>query len=232
MASTMLLPGTAHGVDDVHGTPLTEDGYRYRDDWTGSALPWISLEEAAALPSWPMGRWPDPVLRRQANDVDLSRYADTSTLRRAANQLRETAILNGAVGLAAEQCGVDARMVYLQGEPTMVNPRIVARSPETQLRVWNERCLVLPPTFVATVLRDASVTVEYYSVKGKLSKMTLRGELARAVQHELDHDRGILVTDHVGLEELESDTMRYLEREGHSVRMQLAFERRVEESRR
>lgn len=95
-----------------------------------------------------------------------------------------------------------------------------------ELRVWKERCLVLPPTFIATVLRDAWIVVEYQDYQtGDWRRVRLTGETARAAQHELDHDRGILVTDHVGLDELENDIMRSLEQSGHAERMQMAFER-------
>ena len=111
----------------------------------------------------------------------------------------------------------------------MINPQIIQRSPEVEARVWNERCLVLPPTFNATVVRDAVIDVQYRTVNGQVRVVQLHDELARALQHELDHDRGILVTDHLGLPELENDVMRQLEAPGHDERMQLAFDRYVYE---
>ena len=44
----------------------------------------------------------------------------------------------------------------------------------------------------------------------------------------LDHDRGILVLDHIGLEEMENDVMRDIEAEGHNSRMLLAYARDVD----
>jgi peptide deformylase len=106
---------------------------------------------------------------------------------------------NYAVGLAAQQCGVNARIVFLELSPfrslVMVNPQIIERSPELEMRVWREHCLVLPPTFVATVLRDAWIVLEYQdAATGTVQQLRLSGEPARAAQHELDHDRGIMVT--------------------------------------
>jgi peptide deformylase len=112
----------------------------------------------------------------------------------------------------------------------MINPAIVQRSPESEMKVWTETCLVLPPTFRATVLRDARIDVEYYDVNGVWHSERLRGELARAAQHELDHDRGILTLDHIDLDEMENDVMRSIERPGHDVRQQLAFARAVDSS--
>ena len=55
----------------------------------------------------------------------------------------------------------------------------------------------------ATLLRDASIAVEYETLdEGFTKQITLTGELARCAQHEMDHDRGVLIVDHVGLEEL------------------------------
>ena len=186
-----------------------------------------------------MARWPDPILRRPASEVDPYWFG-SSTLKSVCQILQDTAQSEGAVGLAAQQCGLDARIVYV-GSPcnlvrsrdtpiVMVNPHIVNRSPETQTRVWDEHCLVLPPTFVATVLRDDWVDVLYWTWQGgKPRQIRLQGEASRCVQHELDHDRGILVTDHVSLEELESDTMRAVERVGHDRRMALAYSRLLDD---
>jgi hypothetical protein len=44
----------------------------------------------------------------------------------------------------------------------------------------------------------------------------------------IDHDRGILVLDHIDLEEMEGDIMREIEMEGHESRMLLAYSRQVD----
>jgi peptide deformylase len=160
-------------------------------------------------------------------------------LARACQLLQVTARKETAVGLAAEQCGVDARIIYLDDRRTgrsgygldplvMVNPRIVERSLEAEMKVWNERCLVLPPSFAATVLRDAWVEVDYQDPStGAWRSIRLAGEAARAFQHEYDHDRGILITDHISFAEMDSDLMASIEADGHTERMRQAFERAV-----
>jgi peptide deformylase len=243
--------------------------FSYSSQWTGTCLPWLSLaaaaaatmtpitvdSAAAAVPCWPMAQWPDPILRRSAQNVPDAWFG-TNALHRACQSLQATALVYGAVGLAAQQCGVNARIVYLQLSKLrsnsafkrtgssfsslsslldrddclfMVNPRITARSPETEMRVWTENCLVLPPTFTATVFRDAWIQVSYldWSSPDDWHSVRLTGETARAAQHELDHDRGILVTDHVALDELESETMRRIERPGHESRMAVAYTRYI-----
>ncbi len=116
-----------------------------------------------------------------------------------------------------------------EGGMFLVNPRIISRSPEIEMRVWKEECLVLPPTFTATVLRDSMVNVQYETLTGETKDILLQGELARCLQHELDHDRGILITDHVGLDDLESQEMREIETKGHDDRMFMAYSRFISE---
>jgi len=170
------------------------------------------------------------------------RLFGTEILARACRLLENTALTEKAVGLAAEQCGVDARIVYLQQgwsaenrfakhqSLTLVNPRIVGRSPETEMKVWEEHCLVLPPNFTATVLRDSWIDVEYQSAQsGDWNRIRLSGEPARAFQHEYDHDRGILITDHVGLDALANYRMDAIEKDGHGRRMAIAYARHVDE---
>jgi peptide deformylase len=230
--------------------------------------------EAAQIsqPSYDMGKWPDPILRRPASPVPISYWIkkekqndgntitinddDTNnnmykfSIRDIANKLRRTARENGAVGLAAQQCGIDVSMIFLdelkcinsqqhqqhshvdKGGLFLVNPRIIARSSEMEMKVWKEQCLVLPPSFIATVLRDALVQVQYEDLNGETKIIFLKGEMARALQHELDHDRGILIVDHVGLEELEAESqiMKRIEEDGHDQRQLLAYNRLLDES--
>jgi peptide deformylase len=238
--------------------------------WSGTDLPLLSLEQAmvdasssTVTTTWSMGRWPDPILRRTATDVDVEWMDDNLRMLHAATRmLAQTAVANRAVGLAAQQCGVDARMVYVRGDDNgttrtgrgsrvLINPRITRRSPEVEQQTWNEECLVLPPQFRATVSRDAWIDVDHYCVTHhhdddddpatlSLRRHTTRfhDEQARCLQHELDHDRGILIVDHVPLEELPTrvmaqDThhrpttwnMREMESKGHDQRMDRAFHR-------
>jgi len=255
----------------------------YSDSWTGTCLNIQSLEDAVVNSNseWTMGRWPDPILRHPANPIDptiwLGSLINQQKLQRVATMLRDTARREGAVGLAAQQVGIDAKMIYLSSgivtdstsrgiigrrtkkvgggdtDKVLINPRIIDRSPESNMKVWKEECLVLPPTFRATVLRDDWIDVEYDCLYEFLSTVDLTtqvvtpsssnismeqerelsipmqrrffGEQSRCLQHELDHDRGILITDHVGLDELENDVMRQIEANGHDQRMTQAYSR-------
>jgi peptide deformylase len=246
--------GSSSAVVPVSGqtvSSLTSLG----DPWIGTNLPLLSLEQAVdQSPStnitWTMGRWPDPILRRPAEPID-EKWFTSQTLQQAAKSLKFTADQNGAHGLAAQQCGVNARMVYLSPQTTnpttedadipnvgtiLVNPYIVARSPEADMRVWVEECLVLPSSFRATVLRDDWIDVQYHSPDGQQHVERFQGEASRCLQHEMDHDRGILITDHVTLDELPDTVketkrllnMREIEANGHHQRMVQAYTRFVD----
>jgi peptide deformylase len=252
----LAISAAAWTIPSIASEKEIQAHFRYADDWIGTQLGLRSLNDSVQLSNWPMGRWPDPILRRPATPVDPLWYGST-TLETATTLLKQTARREGAVGLAAQQCGVDARIVFVEGRGILVNPHIVARSPETEMRVWKERCLVLPPTFVGTVLRDSWVDVEFWTVMGKLQRMRLSGEMSRCVQHEMgtysklflfkttllrgwhadrfvcflvrvDHDRGILILDHVDLDEMENNIMRAIEADGHTSRMLVAYSRQVD----
>jgi len=177
----------------------------------------------------PMALYPDPVLRRRAAPVE-----------RFGPELDAFArlLLDGMVSQAitAIQFGVDACVVALKGMAelgrergglVLVNPRIVARSDESSMRPWREVCLVLPETLEVELLRDEWVDVEYADTAGSPRSATLRGEAARAFQHELDHLNGILIVDHAALDELPAPIAR-IERGAHAERQARAFARPVD----
>ena len=249
-------------------------------NWQGTSLDVMSLQQAADLilsqqspcnATFPMGRWPDPILRKAASTLPISVFQSTKELEQlqlVASALKNTARKEGAVGLAAQQCGIDASLIFVDdvnerqnnsdtttsvsGEGKtisasnsrqgifLVNPRIIKRSKESAMLVWTEECLVLPPEFRATLLRDESVTIEYETLDGKACGVTkqirLEGELARCAQHEMDHNCGVLIVDHVGLDELltvdGNDFMASIENSDgmHQARMQRAYSRDVVES--
>ena len=356
---------SSSSLNGIHDTQLQNYYNPLLPNWKGTALPGpLSISDAYSqliLPSssleksmmtssinndnnmittttFPMGRWPDPILRKVASPIPKSIFENQDQLHKlqtVAEVLRNTARAEGAVGLAAQQCGIDASLVFIDGVSTLsandgdrmviesngihaehhsvisllslsggmfgqsnwrnskkqitgegvvddyssrgllprfdratnridkqsppppkqdgiflVNPRIIYRSPESEMLVWTEECLVLPPQFKATLLRDAEVTIEYETLTmcsngkvvvdgccdGETKQITLRGELARCAQHEMDHDRGVLIVDHVGLDELLSIKGEMLmanveNSDGlHENRMKRAYTRNVYDS--
>ena len=107
-----------------------------------------------------MALYPDPALRTVAQPVTeygAPAAALGDALVGAMDRL-------GAVGLAANQMHVDARVIALGGAATptiFVNPRIVQRSDELRMVPWREVCLTLPEIDGVDLLRDEWVDVDF-----------------------------------------------------------------------
>lgn len=208
-------------------------------NWSGTHIPKRSLAEAAktlesgALRSMPMAKYPDPMLRMSASPVAESMFHQPA-LKLFTEALQTTAAAEGGVGLAASQVGVDARIIVLDpsisSRTVFVNPQVVERSSEDSMRWWRERCLVLPPDVLVTLMRDARIKVHAFDLQGSYT-VTLEGEAARAFQHELDHLNGVLIIDHaVDDDDLTSQAfpeMKQLEEPDHPWRQEIAFARQV-----
>lgn len=107
-------------------------------------------------------------------------------------------------GLAAPQIGVGLRVIVIDAVPgedeeaeeepvklQLVNPEIVEKSGE---QFGEEGCLSIPG-YVGNIRRAQFVTVKAQNRKGKEVKIKASHNLARALQHEIDHLDGILYTD-------------------------------------
>ena len=153
-------------------------------------------------------KYGDPVLRRKADPVTVFDAA----LRHLAMDMVRTMHAAAGVGLAAEQVGRTCAMcvidvpaasdVAMEDGPrlnplvpmplVLVNPRITARAGEME---GEEGCLSFPDIH-GPVKRAYEVTVEFQDLDGIARSLTVRGLVSRAVQHELDHLRGVLLIDH------------------------------------
>lgn len=93
----------SNSLIDVNSQTL--QNYVYNQNWIGTSLSLLSLEMAASTTiqsDFPMGRWPDPILRRSASKIDQEMMGGV-LITSVANKLRRTARINRAVGLAAQQ---------------------------------------------------------------------------------------------------------------------------------
>ena len=134
------------------------------------------------------------------------------------DDMRETLIHAGGVGLAAPQVGVLRRAIVVletnvpEGEePKMlelINPEIVERSGE---QYGPEGCLSLPGRW-GLVSRPMEVRVKAQDRDGNEIELHGTGLTARCYCHEIDHLNGVVFTDvaerMVTEEELESGSWR------------------------
>ena len=104
------------------------------------------------------------------------------------------------VGLSAPQVGhpIQAMVVRLgHHDPALselkefINPSVVSTEGK---RVGDEGCLSFPD-ISATVTRPTQVAVAFTALDGSRQTVTVQGLLARAVLHEADHLKGILLVD-------------------------------------
>src|SRR5690606_1278120 len=111
-------------------------------------------------------------------------------VRQLVRDMFETMYAANGQGLAAPQVGVSRRIVVLEVPQSdapayaLVNPRVVERSADTARA--EEGCLSIPG--VADVVERASrVVVEALDAEGEPLRIEAEGELARCLQHEIDH---------------------------------------------
>jgi peptide deformylase len=140
-------------------------------------------------------QYPDPVLRMKTNDVTAFGDALAALVERMMRVMQSAK----GVGLAAPQLGVLQRVLVHHADEeadplALVNPRIVATSPESE--VVEEGCLSLDAAgVVVEVERPLSVTVEARTPAGEELRFDAEGLEARVIQHEVDHLDGVLIID-------------------------------------
>jgi peptide deformylase len=145
-----------------------------------------------------------PVLRCAAEPIPPETIA-TAEFQQFLQEMRETLIQAGGVGLAAPQVFMDRRVFLAQVVPpaeventpppaaeVFINPRIVAVSGEAE-SAW-EGCLSFPELLVL-VARRTQIRVEYLDAEAHPKALELEGFAARVVQHEYDHLDGVLTID-------------------------------------
>lgn len=136
----------------------------------------------------------DPILRRKCAPIKII----DRKVRRLLDDMLETMYKAPGVGLAAPQIGINKRLIVVdvgeegQGPWKLINPVIVARSPEEELGA--EGCLSCPG-IIGDVWRSQEITVRALDVDGNLVDIQAKGFEARCFQHEIDHLDGHLYID-------------------------------------
>jgi peptide deformylase len=144
--------------------------------------------------------YPDPFLRRRAEDVDTGDDAIDALIKDMFEAMKE----EDGVGLAAPQIGVSRRIIVVSIEEknfnrlALINPVIEYLSQDTD--VVEEGCLSLPGVH-ADVRRPVEAVVRGITKSGRQVEISARNLLARVLQHEIDHLNGVLFIDRLSEEE-------------------------------
>lgn len=159
---------------------------------------------------YPIVAYGDPVLRKEARDIDPSEI----DVKKLAEDMFETMYAAAGVGLAAPQIGLDLRIFVVDGTPinesaetdedidkslidfkkVFINAEILEEEGEEW--AYEEGCLSIPG-IRADVYRPEFVTIRYFDTDWVEHTETHESMAARIIQHEYDHIDGILFTDHL-----------------------------------
>ncbi len=170
----------------------------------------------------------DPILRKVCTPVE-----DFSVLPEIVEEMFDSMYEADGIGLAANQVNLDMHLfvAHVPGEEdddgeqkVFVNGKIISCDGES---AYAEGCLSIPG-IQFEVMRPETITLEYQDIDGTQHTETFEGLLARAIQHELDHLNGMLITDRVSniqklqykqdLKEIEKQALlRFSERNSNSV---------------
>lgn len=130
------------------------------------------------------------VLRQKAAPVTNI----TKKVSKLIKDMIETMYEADGAGLAAPQIGISKQIAVIDvgdGPICLINPEIVESEGE---EIDVEGCLSIPG-LRAYVKRSTFVVVKALNEKGNPIRIKGEGYLARALQHEIDHLNGILMTD-------------------------------------
>jgi len=157
----------------------------------------------------PILAYGNPILKQTSSKVDINRE-DISQL---IIDMWETMYNANGVGLAAPQIGVLKQIFiadfdYFQEEESFIkseieklqqvfiNPIILDEFGDDF--IFSEGCLSIPD-ISEEVIRKNNLTIEFLDEKFNQKKITCSGIIARVIQHEYDHLKGILFTDKISL---------------------------------
>jgi len=151
------------------------------------------------VPVRPIRIYGDPVLRAKAKPVE----GVTEAFRPFVLDLFDTMFAEDGVGLAAPQVGVSEQVLVLavpvkkhqRVDLTLVNPEIVVSE---GWELGEEGCLSVPGVY-DEVKRAYAIELRALDETGNPIALKAEGYLARAIQHEIDHLKGVLFVDRLGM---------------------------------
>ncbi len=176
----------------------------------------------------PIAYYGNPVLRRDGDRVECI----TPELEQLIGDMFETMAAHSGIGLAAQQVGRALQLSVIDIRPATERPSTAERDgvpvdpadlmplvlinpevtplPDAGEESGSEGCLSFPEVY-GPIVRPERVAVKATGAKGEKVEFVCGGLLARCVQHECDHLRGILFIDRMDAQtkkELKEDIYR------------------------
>ena len=173
-------------------------------------------KEAVENPPLEIFKLGSSTLRTKATHV--SRVDDN--MRALAKDMLQSMYSAKGIGLAAPQVGISKELLVIDinfedsaAEPLiLINPEITAFG--STLNSYEEGCLSIPGVYL-NVIRPSTIKLKFRDEMGRPRKMNADGLLARCIQHEVDHLKGILFVDRVDSKE---DLKKELIKEGYKMK--------------
>ena len=155
-------------------------------------------KEQTGKPSLEIYTLGDEVLRQNARRISK---VDNS-IRGLAKEMLQSMYAAKGIGLAAPQIGIQKELLVIDvnfedsaAEPLiLINPEITDYG--TTLNAYEEGCLSIPGVYL-NVIRPSTIKLKFRDEMGRPRKMKADGLLARCIQHEMDHLKGVLFVDRV-----------------------------------
>ena len=140
--------------------------------------------------------------------------------RKLAREMLQSMYSAKGIGLAAPQVGISKELLVIDinfedsaAEPLiLINPEITAFG--STLNSYEEGCLSIPGVYL-NVIRPSTIKLKFRDEMGRPRKMNADGLLARCIQHEVDHLKGVLFIDRVTSKE---DLKKELIKEGYKMK--------------
>ena len=173
-------------------------------------------KEQSGTPSLEIYKLGDDILRANAKRISK---VDNS-IRNLAKEMLQSMYAAKGIGLAAPQIGIKKELLVIDvnfedaaADPLiLINPEITDYG--TTLNSYEEGCLSIPGVYL-NVVRPSTIKLKFRDEMGRPRKMKADGLLARCIQHEVDHLRGVLFVDRVTSTE---DLKTELKKEGFQMK--------------
>lgn len=141
-------------------------------------------------------KYGNPILSKVCREVD-----DFPVEKEIIGNMYDSMYEAEGIGLAANQIGLDMNLFIIDITHTeetdetfeFVNAKIINSWGES---LYGEGCLSIPEV-IFDIKRSEEIQVNYQTIDGTRRESKFDGLMGRAIQHEVDHLNGLLITDRV-----------------------------------